>query len=764
MSTIWRIRMTLLACTFLMPPALARAAEATVSPPSAAAEQSGGPTLQEIVVTATRREENLQKVPVAVTALTSTQMADQQINEPTDLQRAVPNIQVTNYGGRPDNTRIGIRGPYDVDAIISLDNPVGLYLDGVYISRNSGSNLDFLDVNRVEVLRGPQGTLFGRNTIGGAVSIITNQPTNSFEGWLEAGYGNHDAWKIRGVINAPINDSTAVRVAVSHSEHDGYWRSTFSGQKIGDDHDTFGRVSVTHDFGPHWRLYLSADASYDYNNGINQALTGMLPIFGGFDYVQVTTGFQQSGADFIHPYSYDHTTHPQHVTSKTLGLNATVTGDLGAGTTFKSITGYRTGWELALADSVDCQACGGVYDLGHRGSDEFSQELQLLGKSFDSRLDWIVGAYYFTEEGYEYDRYVVLYPAFLQTFGATNGSGKNNSVGVYAQATYKVTDMVSLTAGVRYTHDERSIISRNFFWNAGPGPQPNFDSPATGCELTGATLANDCDVPSPVKSFNYLPWTVGVNFTPIQDVLLYAKYSKGYRAGGFNLRGVTPAAINAFNPESLGSWEVGEKAELLGHHLRLNADFYYDFYTQIQLSAIINAANGQPTNVISNAGDAHIYGVEAEATVVLGNLTVNGSIGTADAKYTHLDPGTGLTTAQPFPSTPKVTAYLGGDYIVQTSLGNVDFHLDGAYRGSSFWGTGPTGTPAIPSLTMHPYWLMSGVATIKFAKSGVDVSVWGKNLTDTHYLVQIDDITSAGYTSGQVGDPRTFGFTVTKHF
>ncbi len=754
-----RVTLSLLVGTSMLAPGVAHAQDAAPAP----ALQT--PTkIEDVYVTATRREERLQDVPVAVTALTAAALDKQQVLDVSALQRAAPNILVLDFGGRASSSRIGLRGPFNNDSIISQDNPVGIYLDGVYIARSAGANLNFLDVERVEVLRGPQGTLFGRNTLGGAISVTTQRPTDEFEGWVEGGYGNYDAWQLSGMVNVPIGEKAGLRIVAKHDERDGFARSSLTGQDIADKQQDYVRAAFNLDINDNWNVYVTGDYTHDKNGASRLALLQTFPIIFGLDYIGLATGGLQSGADYIDPFNPVTQTQLQFFKGWAAGGSVTITGEIGD-MTLKSITGYRKLKERNASDT-DNTPFSFVYTIpgAERQSKQFSEELQLYGNAFDDRLDWIVGGYYFDESGTELTPFVALWPVFGTAGQSTLGSASNSSVGAFVQLTYSITDALRLTGGIRYTHDERSIVSQNFIFNAGPGPVVPVFGPIIACALTGVTPADGCAVEAPKAKFDYTPFTLGVDFRPVDNLLLYAKFSRGYRAGGYNLRATDRNGLNTFDPERMNSWEIGEKVDLFDDRLRLNVNAYYDLYKSIQISTVVQFPGSvAPTAIIGNFGNARIWGVEAELTAVLGNLTLNASLGTAEAKYTKLDPTTGLTTAQPFPYTPDVTASLGVDYLIPLSFGDINLHADAAYRGKVVFAT--TAFGATQAMTTTPsYWLLNAVATLNVESWGVEVSLWGRNLANKKYFTEIGDITAAFFTYANIGDPRTYGFTIKKTF
>jgi len=370
-------------------------AQTAAGPAPQASDEAG---LEDIVVTATRREESLQSVPIAVTALTAEALQTRQIVDVKAIERSAPNVQISAAAADNSSAKISIRGPIATDTLITIDPSVGIYLDGVYIARSPGANLEFLDLERVEVLRGPQGTLFGRNTIGGALNIVTRKPSDRLEGFGGFDVGNYSAFKAYGALNVPINDKAAFRLSASHNEHGGYARSTVTGAEIQSLNSEFVRAQLR--LRPTDAIEVLLAGDYNKSTEGPQWVTIVHAYANGNATVQRLSNGTATLDQFVDPFARRiATTSDSTITTRTRGVSGTVTADVGA-LTLKSITSYR-----------DLHQVGGPVDLDSTpfviqfsrfkfmDVNQFSQEVQLFGKVLDDKLDFIVGAYYFREHG-----------------------------------------------------------------------------------------------------------------------------------------------------------------------------------------------------------------------------------------------------------------------------------------------------------------------------------------------------------------------------
>ncbi|MCK9542596.1 MAG: TonB-dependent receptor [Novosphingobium sp.] len=731
----------------------ASVAQAPVAMAQSATDQAGDGRLEEIVVTAQRREERLQDVPVSVTAVTAAKLEAQGVSSVQNLQRLAPALSIANFPGDNLTASISLRGLFSSDGLPTVDPTVGIYLDGVYIARASGANLNMIDVERVEVLRGPQGTLFGRNTIGGAINIVSAKPKGEFGGSAEVGYGNYNAFKVQGVVNAPLTDTVAVRLVGMHRQHDGYARSSITGAQLNRDNTEYVRGSLAWQLDDNWDLLVVGDyTGTKYRGG-----QWVVPVatFGIADtLIQLLSGGTDSAANYNglpiskRPATTGHGTYNARV----WGVGGTLTGQVGD-VTVKTIIAYRdlyrlhTGTDLdgtpyPILDSQD------LLDTQH----QLSTEVQVLGRSLEDRLNWIVGAYYFEESGHNFSHAHSI-RGILPNRNVTDGRSENTSTSFFGQATYSLTDALRFTAGVRWVRDTRLLDSRNL-----------SETPAgafVGCNLTIAT-APLCVTLLPQAKFKYVPFTVGLDYRVNPDTLVYAKLSRGYRAGGYNLRGSDINALSFFGPERVDSYEVGFKADLLDRRLRFNLAAYHSNYTNIQLTAVIGTSSGGITSTVQNAGEGRINGVEAELTAVLGPLTLGASYGYIDAKYTKLLPSvTSVTLNSPFQLTAKHSLNLEADYTARLWDGaKLVLHADYAYKTRINFASIPTANPAN---TQGPVGLFGARAMLAM-DNGLSVSVWGQNLGNKRYLLRTLNIEAIGSVNGSPGDPRTFGGSVAYKF
>ena len=610
--------------------AAATPAPELATPPGVAPDDVS--VLEEVTVTAQRREERLQDVPISATVFSAEQLERAQINSLDALQYFAPNLTNAPSQTTGTSTSFAMRGQFARDTTPTVDPAVGVYLDGVYLGRMTGSNLDLVDMERVEILRGPQGTLYGRNTIGGAINLISKLPTEIPEGSVTGTVGNYGRAELTAIADIPFaEDRAALRVVAAHAEHGGYARNILRGADLNDKHTNFGRIqlrvtpserldvdfavdSSSINTGAQWRtlLWVSPDAV---------AVPGILGNPGDTltNYVNATG--RTVAADSAGP-----------VQTRVWGSSATIKVAL-EHLTLKSITAYRGLTARAFNSDQD----GTPYDLGvirYRGDrqHQFSQEFQLYGSALTDRLEWISGIHYFNERARFDQQFQVFVPASSRwTENLPSGDAHNQSMAAYAQLTYALTSRLRITAGDRYNDDGRQLTSLN----------SRIVNGAELCVLDPAILDQPgvCRATLPERRFRYQPWTLGMTFTPLSDSMFYAKVSRGERSGGYNLRGATLLDLSTFEPETVKSYEFGAKSELFGHRLRVNVAVYRSLMGGIQLlQREPGTLEGPGTAFIQNAGKAQIQGGELEITGLVGRLRLAASAGVTSAAYTQLRP------------------------------------------------------------------------------------------------------------------------------
>lgn len=657
-------------------------------------ETSSG--IADIVVTARRTSENLQTVPVAVTALTPEKLEQKQVLQVTDLARTAPSLSIGTGGTGPATiVYLAIRGQAQNSPNSYSDAAVGIYIDGVYVGRPMVGNLGFLDAAGAEVLRGPQGTLFGRNTTGGALNLTTQQPKIGVtEGYVKLGFGKYSQRVAEGVVNFPLTDEVGVRLAGRYTERDGYFPNLSTGIANGGiKGEYYGRGTVK------WEptaLPLTLTVSGDYMNykdtgnpvavtainpsgpmanfyNISQgvrsgAIPGNAPIplsatfsvpastFTNFSrgplgpitqYLnsEFATAAQQStllSRDWRVNYSAPFTGVKAIDDSGTFNEAYSFTGNLSVDVgdvTIKSITGYRKSNTSSNLDLLGTNTGAGAF-ISQYKQHQFSEEIQVSGNL--GKLQYILGGIYFREAGTENSRSAIFYATPIATGGDnTFGSFESISKGMFAQLYYNLTDDIRLTGGIRYTWDTRKINRQGTF--------PHLPRPGQAINCQAGVNANQ---PAPIQQqapnsgcsdrgsakFDYPAWTAGIDVKLSPDVFLYAKTSGASSSGGFNARPVPLPYSSSFKPEAVRDIEGGIKGEFFDRHLRTNLAVFHAWQSDVQRiinATFVDAAGAtRLTQFVTNAGKAKTYGFEFEGTVVpWDGMEIGTSVAYLNAKY-----------------------------------------------------------------------------------------------------------------------------------
>ena len=703
--------------------------------------------LESIIVTAQRREENIQQVPVAVTAVSGEQLEQRQISDLNSLQYAAPSLIVWPLLGNNMTATISSRGLVEPDLVPTYDPAVGLYLDGVYIGRSTGANLELIDMERVEVLRGPQGTLFGRNSIGGAVNLITNRPTRDFEGSLTASFGNFSERELKGVLNVPLaGGRSAMRFAARHTEHTGYGHAVLLDRDLGDDDTDYIRAQVRLEPADLWSLNLSGDITTVATNNQLVTLAAARP---PATEIPAAVG---NPTDDLNRY-----TNPDPMAiqvnragrfdGKAWGTSAVLTFEL-AGVTLKSISAYRS----LNTDIGNADFDGTPYDLWatlqrKHVERQFSQELQAVGLILDNQVDWTAGIVYFTESGSLEVRYIYL-PQLFPGETLIRGTAYNDSWAAYAQLSSEIAAKTRITAGIRYNKDYRQLVSRN----------ARVEDGVEVCQLSPEIVdqAGICEATLPRHKYSYAPYMVSLDYSPSDDSLLYARLSRGYRAGGYNMRGGTALDLLTFGPEDVTAFEIGAKSDFLEKRLRINVALFESDYDEIQLGQFISDPVRGTTLIKQNAGQARIWGGEIEATALIGNLQLAASAGLLEGKYTELKPGVKDITLDSVLVAPTRTYSVAADYPVALGIGEILMHADYS------WHSSDTAGPDAYCLCDNSFGRLNAILQLAFNEAAVILSIWGRNLTDENYWAESVD--SGPIINAVPGDPRTFGVSISYNF
>jgi iron complex outermembrane receptor protein len=735
---------------------LAQAQPETVS---TEAPQQAEPPLATVVVTSQRREQALQDVPAAVSAISGAELQSRQIVDVKALSGNAPSLVIVDTPVGKNNMIVGLRGITPTSISSNNDPTVGVYVNGVYYARTAGANSALIDMESVEVIRGPQGTLFGRNTIGGALNMTTKAPRQKFEGSLAAGAGNYGQRSLSGMLNLPLGEKVAARLVVDDLKRDGYGRTDILNQELGDENRRYYRASLRlRPLAP-----LLVDLTYDK---FTSDAASQVWIVNYFDpaiaaaSLAPIAAYRQDGGYTSHAGFNPRNTTDVNNSTATLRWNA-------EWATVKSISAYR---QLATVSGYDLDATPVFVNQLQRygvSGHQLTQELQVYGNALENRLDWITGAYYFREA--LRDSSLVTTPSGAATLGRLNEfDSAQTSASVFGQLTYAVLPRLRATAGARLVKDTRSV---NYY---APRYLVETGVPlvgAAGCALAAAGLdQGGCHyVPAKLHA-DYIPWTLGMDYKLGDGTLLYGKVSRGFRSGGYQPGGATNRfGYTPFDKEQVISYEAGSKMELFQRRLRLNLATYLAKYHDIQ-QITPQFPPGSTTTISSvlNAGNATVKGIELDAQLRLADLTLAATFGRTDPAFDN-GPFAGLS----FVTTAKTTYSLAADYPLSTPLGRVHLHLDYNWR-SDIAFFQPVNTNVLPfrplsagqvaSNTQPGYGLLNAMFTLNLPDNKTRVSLWGKNLAGEYYWARSNSLYVQGYNNQTPGDPRTFGVNVDYRF
>lgn len=742
-------------------------------------ESGASEILEELVVTARRREEGLQNAPIAISAYTGETLEYRGVTKLDEITRFVPNLTIENnpsFGGASNSAAIYIRGIGQKEFLPTSEPGVGLYVDGVYIARSVGAILDLIDIERLEVLRGPQGTLFGRNTIGGAINIttVTPEPGDEFGGEIGAAYGTDDRINLRGALNIPMGDTLAARVSVASFQQDGYVDRS-DGIDLGDDDTITGRLAVA--WRPSDRLSLDfrLDATRDKENGPAMELLGI--DFTDLSQLNGLVAAVPPPMAFVHnittaavgpgqpcaatdaagngitsnqnsPNCYDNRyvgkdgkndgTAPARSESDVLGLSADISYEINDNLTLRSITAWR---------DLDSEFARDGDHSPHRISQfqdtleqtQFTQELQLLGTY--ERMNWIAGIYYFAEDG---DNENTL--DFTISNFRSGGEFDNKSMAAFAQLTYDFTDQLHLTVGGRYTDESKKfhpdqVIYQNYYAGISqvlpPGhPLAALDAPFL---QAGTRILPDLEKELEINEFTPM---VNLSYDFADNIMAYATYSEGFKSGGFTQRVFPPVIppftappgtpdidlIPTYEPEFVDVYELGFKSTLLDGRMRFNGAIFHTDYDDLQVQVFDSVAP-----VTENIGSASIDGVELEMQTAPGDgWLVEASLSWLDAGYDEI--GTDLTligSDNEFERVPEWASSVGvSKEFMLNEMGSLVVRVDWSYRDDTY--NDAYNTEILKTDAYHLW-----DASVRWTNTQEDLSVIlsGRNLGDEEFLV-----------------------------
>ena len=718
---------------------------------------TGGIT--DIVVTAQRRAEKAQATPLAITAIGGSDLQSKGVFETADLSAVVPNLQIISPYGRaqPNISLRGISVANEYNA--NQASPIGVYIDDAYMASRTSHGMQLYDLERVEVLRGPQGTLYGRNTTGGAVNFITMRPKlEGTSGFVEVGYGKFNRIEASGALDATVvPDKIGIRIAGNYIKSDPMVKNLVPGGQDLQSEDSLGvRVSLlakpSEDFTLFAKFYHGKDKPWQVGNHfIGATPTGVSPLTG---YGRGSLGFYEVQANNPGKFEFDGTGGLLNLTYNT--------GDW----TLSSITSYDSGGRKLKHDADNAP----MDILQIYWNDAFKQFNQEVRVNYDADgVKAILGGYYGWDQVDVYNQFQFLFflkgivPFALPFPAATSGFGVDSryrqtreSKAIFGQVEYELTDKLTASLGLRYTWDSLKY-SRGNANITDYSLTPVFNTiPAPGPYNPAVFLDRSDD-------FKALSGRIGLDYKASDDVLLYASYSRGYRAGAINGGGyLSPTQIDFVAPEKVDAYEVGLKSDLLDRRLRLNlAGFYYDYKNQ-QLQEVIGAVA-----LLRSAPKAKILGFEAEMTALLSdNFKINSTLGILGTKYEGLTLSGINLNGNRLPFAPKLTWSGGADWTVaDTKAGKIVLNGNFSYA-SQQWFSPFNEKPsyigdAITNVRQQQegYWLVNGQLRLEGEK--FYGSLWAKNIFNQGYHVYGLDLRAAfAYDYLALGSPRTFGATI----
>lgn len=736
------------------------------------ADSSGG----EIVVTATKRSANLQDVPLSITAIGGTDIADKQIRDGIGLARQTPNLAAESAMGAA-MPRYRLRGIGTNDFTPTATSAVGIYEDEVFISAGSAQSEPLYDLDRVEVLRGPQGSLWGKNTTAGAIHYVTTKPSDTLTGQGRAVYGSDNTVELEAGLGGPLAHKLNFRVAGVYKSRDGQYHNDYTDAKAGgyDIWDLRGQLG--------YEFTLDATLLVKVHGGVSkqrQPLQHVGLLAGGADsdgYVErdSETALSNNGSDFTR--------------ARRFGTDARLDVNLG-GARLIDIAAYEKSSSLIYSDD-DANPVSEYHERYGGSSETFTNELRLESPD-GNRFGWIVGTYYLHDKTNSFGQLSLYSPINFGVDGAAyDFDTRTDNLAGFASVSFEVTPRFKLTAGGRYTWEKKSIAGIAYDYETQAGNV--FDASvvknvyidtANGIYRTGG-VGSDALTPTPGnRSWKKFTWDASADYKATDDILLFARVARGFRSGAYNTYIASPGDLSVYNPETLTSYEAGIKTSWLDRKVTFNATaFHYDI-DDMQVT-VLQTVGAQT----QNAATARVNGFEIEAAArPFAGLSLNAGYGFQDSKYTDfanasvptpINQGNPLDlTGQSLERAPRHTLNLSGSYEIALGSGTLTFSTDWRYTSRyrfHTWSDATNNTPAAfladaatrqlvrNTFSQKELWL--GDARIAYrTDSGIEVAAWVKNLTNQYYRTNTFGMFFNRSMSTYPGERRTYGLSAAYRF
>jgi iron complex outermembrane receptor protein len=751
---------------------VATPAAAPTPVPAGSVDQSAPTTgLEPIIVTAQKRAENLQRVPIAVTALSGKTIENLHAQTLQGLAGTVPSIQINNYVNTPNTAAVFIRGMGILEADPWAGQTVSIVVDGVPQFFSMGALLNLFDIERVEVLRGPQGTLFGANTTGGVVNVITRQPTGRFGVRADVTYGNWNRFEVNTAIDFPIIDNLlAGKITASHFQRDGWITNIVDGSHM--DKRDLSAFRGYLKFTPAANIDATLSGEYDRaRNGAPVQVNGGVP--GEALTVAAGTVFPNS---LLPMYASPCTSLlvPCHAPDRYFSANDSVPDKSDMDTYFANLTVNVRG--TPIGDITSISGYKNFHLIEYTDQDgtplflldtyrntkgwQVSEELRTFAQ-ITPALSAIVGAFYLKTH-FDHVQVLRLPGLGLVHIRQENPQDQDNySISGFVQSYFQIAEGLRLQAGFRYSHENTKMVASLDRY----GPTDLFTG---GVFIPSLSIAA-----SGQKSWNNWGAKVGLDYQITSNNLLYGYWARGFKSGGFSGRIGVPQDLGPFEPEFVDTFEIGAKNDWFDHHLRANLALFYTNYRDMQLAQqyFTTDANGVVVqgNTVRNVASSHIKGVEFDMTAnPLPGLNLTGSFAYLDAKYqkfllTNIDPATGTTivdmAGKRLQNAPKWSGAAGANYTFNVGSGHMTANVLYTYTGSKFL----TSVQDAPRSKLQPTHIVDANLDWEPAGSTWTLSVWGRNLFDKRYLQNVFDFPGVfAFVSYQ--SPREYGITARYRF
>ena len=758
-----------------------------------------GNTVGEVVVTAQFREQSLQKTPLAITAVNAQMLEQRNQTSLADVTAQAPNVTLAPNGAAFGSSMVAfIRGIGQTDFNLALEPGVGIYVDDVYYPTLTGSLLDLLDLDRVEILRGPQGTLAGKNSIGGAIKLYSQKPNGNDGGYIEGTYGSLNKLNARGAADFTIvPDKLFVRISASTENHDGYvtrydYACTHPGSnlkslEVGDGcvlgHDgsqalTSGRIALR--WIPTERMEVNLEGNFTNDKSGVQANTLLKVNPVGLGALTYTPGVNGApvffSSQFLPPNPYSsYATYTSNACSVIFGCDPyapivvppinyfkggggdlTIDYKLADNLSLKSITAMQY-YENQFAEQTDASPVGVEILLQRQVHHSLTQELRLNG-NLGSAVDFTVGGFYLDQDGGLNARVGLPWVGFDFEHGPDKTPASTKAV--YADATWHIIQNLDLSGGIRYSDETKdyTYFRHNADGSAVTNPA-GYNGLVAGLNGTTAHFHG-----------TRTDYRVALQYQLTPDIMAYVDTATGYKGGGVDPRPFVPTQAVGFAPETLTAYEGGIKTFLFDHKMRLNLAAFYNNYNNIQLTLSScpvqsGGSAATPCALPANVGSAHVSGFEAETELhPVAGLEIDGSISYLDFKYTNIAnvAATGITLGMTTPYTPKWKWSLGAQYAFDLGgMGSLTPRIDASYQSSEY--TNPINDPAWNQIAART--VLNGRITYRAPVGGWSAWLEVTNLTNKLYYLTLFDLhSSAGYVNGQPAMPREWSFTIKKTF